>query len=252
MEFVEVSRAGDVVTVVLNRPPVNAVSQAMYQEIHDVFAAMEETHPTAKVVVLRGAGRHFCAGNDLPEFLGMNETNVSRRMRLVRETFAAVYECPLPTIAAVHGSALGTGMVFAACCDIVVASEDARFGTPEVNVGVMGGGRHLARLAGEQLTRLMYFTADPVGAPELARAGRVICVPREELDARVARIAERIARHSAVILRHAKESLNRVEFMELRAGYEAEQRMTAALMSEPDSLEARRAAAERRPPRYRS
>ena len=153
LKYVEAACIEGIVRVTLSRPPVNAVSQAMYAEIRDVFAMLDVLFPTAKVVVLRGAGKHFCAGNDLHEFVAMTSTTAPHRMRLVRDAFAAIYDCPVPTIAAVHGSVLGTGVALASCCDVIVAASDARFGTPEVSVGVMGGGRHLARLVPEARMR---------------------------------------------------------------------------------------------------
>jgi len=148
-EHLPVERAGATAVVTLDRPPVNAVSQAMYAQIRDLFGRFDEVLPGVKAVVLTGAGPHFCAGNDLDEFLTLDEVNAAGRMRLVRDAFAALYDCPVPVIGAVRGAALGTGLAIAACCDLVVASRSARFGTPEVGVGVMGGARHLARLQGE-------------------------------------------------------------------------------------------------------
>lgn len=243
--------APGVAHVELNRPPVNAVDQVLYGEIRETFSRFHELLPSTRVLVLSGRGKHFSAGNDLHEFGEMTERNVSSRMRLVRETFAAIYECPVPTIAAVHGSALGTGTAIAACCDLVVCGDSALFGTPEVGVGVMGGSRHLARIVPEHVMRLMYFTGDPVPARDLIGYGGIVAVvPDDQLLDEAFALAHRIARHSGAVLRHAKDSLNRTEFMELRAGYAAEQEVTVRLAGNPDSIEARRALLERRPPSY--
>lgn len=250
LKYVEAACIEGIVRVTLSRPPANAVSQAMYAEIRDVFAMLDVLFPTAKVVVLRGAGKHFCAGNDLHEFVAMTSTTAPHRMRLVRDAFAAIYDCPVPTIAAVHGSALGTGVALASCCDVIVAASDARFGTPEVSVGVMGGGRHLARLVPEARMRLMYFTAEPQTAEEISKYGSVISVPLTQLNAEVDKVAHSMTRHSRTVLRYAKESLNLSEFMALKTAYEAEQQMTVRVTSEVDSQEARRALVERRDPLY--
>ena len=93
-----------------------------------------------------------------------------------RGAFAAIYDCPVPVIGAVRGAALGTGLAIAASCDVVVAGESARFGTPEVSVGVMGGARHLARLIPQPIVRAMYFTADPWPASDLVQFGSVLRV----------------------------------------------------------------------------
>jgi enoyl-CoA hydratase len=251
-EHLSVERAGAVAVVTLNRPPVNAVSQAMYGQIRDLFGRFDEVLPGVKAVVLTGAGKHFCAGNDLDEFLTLDEINAAGRMRLVRDGFAAIYDCPVPVIGAVRGAALGTGLAIAACCDLVIAGQSARFGTPEVGVGVMGGARHLARLVPQPFVRLMYFTADPVPAADLLGFGSVVRLVADDQVVREAlAVAAQITRHSRAALRHAKESLNAIEFMDLKSGYELEQRMTGRLVAHPDAREAVTAVRERRPPAYR-
>lgn len=250
-EFLSIAQEGPVAFATLNRPPANAVNLAMYHEIRDFFGRFDEHLPDARVVVLGGRGKHFCAGNELKEFLDLSPANSPGRMRLVRDCFNAVYDCPVPVIGAVHGTVTGSGIGLAASCDLLVAGESTMFSTPEVAVGVMGGGKHMARLVPEPVMRKMYFTADPVPVAELRGYGLVAdVVPDDEVDAAARGLAERIARHSRAALRTAKESLNAVEFLGLKPGYEFEQGMTGRLSAHPDSLEARRAVSERRPPVY--
>lgn len=250
-EFLDVSREGPVGFAMLDRPPVNAVNLAMYDELRDFFSRVDEHLPGIRVLVFGGKGKHFCAGNELQEFLDLNPANSPGRMRLVRDAFNAVYDCPVPVIGAVHGMITGSGIALAASCDILVAGESTRFATPEVSVGVMGGAKHLRRLVPEPVVRLMYLTADPVPVTELRGYGLVAdIVPDDKLDAAARDLADRIARHSRAALRQAKEAMNTVEFMDLKAGYEFEQRLTGHLSGHPDSHEARRAAAERRAPVY--
>ena len=249
--FLDVERDGSLALVTLDRPPVNAVNHEMYAEVRDFFARIDEHEPGIRVVVFGGRGKHFCAGSDLQEFLTLSPVNSAGRMKLVREAFYAVYDCPVPVIGVVHGMVAGTGVALAASCDVLVAGESTQFATPEVGVGVMGGGKHLARLVPEAVMRKMYFTADPVPVAELRGYGLVAdVVPDEELDAAARALAERIGRHSRAALRQAKESLNTVESMDLKAGYEFEQRMTGHLSGHPDSMEARNAVVEKRSPRY--
>jgi enoyl-CoA hydratase len=250
-EFLRVEAHGRTVVVTMARPPVNAVNQAMYLEIRELFSRMDELAPTARAVILRGEGKHFCAGNDLQEFLSLSPKNSPGRMTLVRAAFNAIYDCSVPVIAAVHGSALGTGLAIAGSCDLVVAAESASFGTPEVGVGVMGGAKHLSRLVPQQVVRLMYFTADPLPASELKAYGGVTAVvPDDQLLDAALELAARITRHSAVALRAAKESLNSIEYADLKIGYELEQRHTTRLSGTADSAEARRAIVEKRPPTF--
>lgn len=250
-QFLDVEPEGTIAFVTLDRPPVNAVNQAMYAEIRDFFSCIDEHLPRIRAVVLCGRGQHFCAGNDLHEFLELTPTNSPGRMKLVREAFYAVYDCPVPVIGALHGMVAGTGVALAASCDVLVAGASTQIATPEVGVGVMGGGKHLARLVPEAVTRKMYFTADPVPVEELRGYGLVAdIVPDEKLDDTVRELAARIARHSRAALRHAKEALNSIEWMDLKAGYECEQRLTGRLSGHPDSAEARRSIVERRPAVY--
>lgn len=250
-EFLDVQREGPIGFATLDRPPVNAVNLAMYHELRDFFSYLDEHLPGIRVLVFKGRGKHFCAGNDLHEFLDLNPANAPGRQRLVRDAFNSVYDCPVPVIGAVHGMITGSGIALAASCDILIAGESTRFATPEVSVGVMGGAKHLRRLVPEGVMRKMYLTADPVPVAELRGYGLVAdVVPDEMLDAAARELARRIARHSRPALRHAKEAMNTVEFMDLKSGYEFEQRMTGRLSGDPDSLEARRAIVERRPPLY--
>jgi enoyl-CoA hydratase len=252
-EFLRCSVDGTIATVSLDRPPVNSVNQQMYREIRTLFTDVGRLGADVKVVVLAGDGRHFCGGNDLDEFATLTPRNSDVRMAEVRAAFFAIQDCPLPVIGAVHGVALGTGLAIAASCDFVVASEDARFGVPEVSVGIMGGARHLARLVPEPWVRWMFLSADPVSANQLAGIGGVVAVvPREELLATARAHARRIARHSSTLLRTAKHSLNVIESMDLQPGYTFEQSLTTRVCGDPDSQEAVRATLEQRPPAYPS
>jgi len=250
-DFLALKAEGPVAVVSLARPPVNSVSQAMYRELKQLFSEPERHVPGAKAIVLAGEGKHFCAGNDLHEFGTLTPENSDERMAEVRAAFFAIQDCPLPVVGAVHGAALGTGLAMAASCDFVVAADNARFGTPEVSVGIMGGARHLARLVPEPLVRWMYFTAEPIDVQRLAALGGVVeVVPADELLDRARAHADLIVRHSAAAIKMAKRSLNAIETMDLQPGYEFEQGLTGELSAHPDSLEARRATLERRKPQY--
>lgn len=249
-QFLEVAH-GPVSVVTLNRPKVNAVTQDMYREITDLFSRAPELLGQARAIVLTGAGRHFCGGNDLHEFESLTPANSGERMRVVREAFFAIRDCPLPVIGAVRGAALGTGLAIAASCDLIVAADTASFGLPEVSVGMMGGAAHLARLVPQGVVRQMFLTADPRPAAELAQYGGIAAVVGEDevLSAATA-LAERIAAHSPATLRFAKQALNEVEYLDVKTGYELEQGLSGELSAYADAKEAIRAFFERRPPRY--
>jgi enoyl-CoA hydratase len=245
-----ITEAG-IVHVKLNRPPANAVDRSMYCEIADLFGNIDQIDDNVRAVVLSGEGPHFCAGNDLEEFRTMTPENAAERMWRVREAFFAISECSVPVIGAIHGAALGTGLAIAGSCDFVVAAADARFGLPELTVGVMGGARHLRRIAPEPLVRRMYFTGEPMLARDFAGAGAAIIVcEREKVLPEAERLADRIASFSPTAVRVSKRVLDRIEWMNLREGYEFEQAATERMSGHPDSKEALAAFREKRVPRY--
>ena len=242
---------GLIATVWLNRPPVNAVTQEMYIEIRKFFDDVAEYLPNVRAIVLTGEGKHFCGGNDLKEFQTMTPENAADRMRHVREAFFAIYDCPLPVIAAVNGTAIGTGLAIAASCDLVVASDDAKLGLPEVSVGVMGGAKHASRLVPQSMVRYLHLTGEALPAAEFARFGGILeVVPQSSLLQEAYAVAAKIVRHSPVTLGFAKRSLNSIEYMTLKSGYELEQGLSGELSAFSDSKEAVNAFFERRTPRY--
>jgi enoyl-CoA hydratase/carnithine racemase len=243
--------ASGVAVVRMNRPPVNAVDQTMYREIAQLFSDPDMLGDGVRAIVLAGEGQHFCGGNDLDEFATMTPDNGVERMWRVREAFFAIQDCPVPVIGAVHGAALGTGLAIAASCDFVVADRKARFGLPELTVGVMGGARHLARMAPQPVVRRMFFTGEHLTADALADAGAAIIVcERDQLLDEARRLALKIAGYSPTAVRLGKQILNRIETMDIRAGYEFEQRYTVKMSGHPDSKEALKAFREKRPPNY--
>lgn len=240
-----------VATVTMDRPPVNAVDLLMYRELRDLFVDIDQIGAGIRAVLLTGAGKHFCAGNDLEDFATMDGENVRERMFHVREAFFAIQDCAVPVVGAVGGAALGTGLVLAASCDFVVAAEDASFGLPELSVGVHGGARHLGRLVGQPIVRWMFFTGQRLSGTEMHALGAVIvAVPRAELLDRAREEARRIAAFSPTAVRMGKQGLNDIEFADLRVGYEHEQGLTARMMDHPDAKAALHASQTGEPPVY--
>jgi enoyl-CoA hydratase/carnithine racemase len=240
-----------IATIRMNRPSANAVDRAMYIQIAELFSKPDQITAKLKSIVLTGRGKHFCADNDLDEFATMTPENGTERMWRVREAFFAIQNCPVPAIGAINGAALGTGLAIAASCDFVVAADSARFGLPELTAGVMGGARHLARLAPQPLVRRMFFTGEHLTATAFAAAGACITVcPLQRLETQAKEFATRIASFSPTAVRVGKMVLNRVETMDLRAGYEFEQGYTVEMSGHPDSKEALQAFRERRAPTY--
>ncbi|MBO9677412.1 MAG: enoyl-CoA hydratase/isomerase family protein [Acidovorax sp.] len=246
------SAENGVFAVKLARPPANAVNREMYIELKQLFGNVDQLGDV-RSIVLCGEGKHFCAGNDLEEFSTMHPENAAERMWRVREAFFAISGCSVPVIAAVHGAAVGTGLALAASCDFVVAARSSSFALPELTVGVMGGARHLTRMAPQPLVRRMYFTGLPMPAEQFAAAGGAVfvCEDSQLMDEAI-RLAQRIASFSPTAVRVSKRVLDRIEWMDLTSGYEFEQGATTRMSGHPDSKEALAAFREKRSPAYQS
>ena len=231
--------------LVIDCPPVNALNDAGWHALADEIIALGN-NPSTHVIVIRAEGRGFCAGVDIKELDAHPEKIVSVNRGNYR-TFEAVHRCPVPVIVAVHGFVLGGGIGIAGAADIVVASDCATFGVPEVDRGAMGGGAHLQRLFPVQKVRMMYFTGDSIDAAEAYRLGAVEKVTsKAELPAAAREIAAKIAAKSPAMIRLAKESLNGIEDGNLEDKYRWEQGFTLQAYSEADSAETRRAFVEGR------
>ncbi|NUR92405.1 MAG: enoyl-CoA hydratase family protein [Nonomuraea sp.] len=220
-------RDGPIAEVVVDVPPVNALTARQW---HDLAHAVRQAgaNPDTRVVVLRSEGRGFNAGvnvNDIHDHPDMVAVN-----RACFDAFAAVYDCEVPVIAAVHGFCLGGGVGLAGNADIVVASDDAYFGLPEVDRGALGAATHLARLVPQHLMRAMVYTCRTVTAAELHAFGSVLTtVPRGELREAAMETAGEIAAKDPYVIRRAKESLNGIDPVDVHRSYRFEQGFTFEL-----------------------
>ena len=252
MTDIVLEQSGRVLTVTIDRAPVNALTLALYERIAELFNEISRRDDVHCVILTGRGNKAFCAGLDLQEFMAAQLADDPARAAIVRETFRAVRQCAIPVIAAVNGPALGAGNVLAAVADIRIASERATFGTPEINVGRCGGGAHLGRLVPPGMLRLMYFTGEPISAWEAHRVGLVDqLVSARRLMPAARELAETIAAKSPLGLRMAKEALNRTEWMPVEEGYALEQQYSTRLMATEDAREAARAAVEKRPPVFK-
>jgi enoyl-CoA hydratase len=167
------------------------------------------------------------------------------------EVFAAIYDCPVPVISAVHGFCLGGGIGIAGSSDLVLASEDATFGLPEIDRGAMGAATHAMRMFGMQEARRMLLTGEPIGAAEAYRLGGLLAVvPRAKLRDEALALATKIATKSPRAVRAAKASLIGIELIEPKSSYRFEQGFTLELYTSRDSQEARDAFVEKREAKF--
>ena len=244
---------GHIATLTMDSPPVNALTRTLNDELTHALDRISETEEI-RVVVLTGAGKQFCAGADLKGraqvFKGPGD--LLAHSRRTRECFHAIRECGKPVIAAINGAALGSGLAMAASADILLASDKATIGAPEVDVGLLGGGRHAMRLFSHSRLRRMMLTGLRVTAAELYRLGVIeACTTPEELMPTAMEFAQTIASKSPISTRMIKHTLNVIEDMSLRDGYRYEQDMTAAIAKTEDAKEAQLAFKEKRKPVFK-
>lgn len=240
-----------IAVVRLDNPPVNAHSAQMLLDIALMFDRMSDLDEI-RAVVLTGAGKIFCAGADLK---GRGERGPGthwQSSRNAREAYHAIRECVKPVIGAINGAALGGGLAIVASCDILIASEKASLGLPEIDVGLLGGQRHAQRLFSHSRLRTIALTGQRIGGEELYRTGVVeACVAPDDLMAEAMKMARILAAKSPIAMKMAKGSLNAIEEMSLRDGYRYEQNLTGELGKTEDSKEAMKAFAEKRDPVFK-
>jgi enoyl-CoA hydratase len=240
-------RRDAVAIVTIDNPPVNALPVAGWFQLADALRAAGRD-PAVHAVVLRAEGKGFQAGVDIKE-LAADPTKQSLVAvnRGCWEAFAAVYDSEVPVIAAVHGFCLGGGIGLAGNADIVVASDDATFGVPEVDRGALGVATHLARFVPHHKLRALYYTGALITAQELLAFGSVErVVPRDELLDCALEIAGVIAKKSTLVIRRAKESLNNIDPIDPKRSYRFEQGFTFELNLFGDSDELRQAFVDKR------
>jgi enoyl-CoA hydratase len=214
--------------IVIDVPPVNALPAKGWFELADVLRTLGDDE-AVRVVVLRAEGRGFCAGVDIKE-LQADPQAIVEVSRGCYEAFAAVYDCAVPVIAAVHGFCLGGGIGLAGNADVVVASQDATFGLPEVDRGALGAATHLARLVPQHRMRAMLYTGETATAEELHGYGSVLrVVPGDQLRDAAFEVAGAIASKHPEIIRRAKESVNGIDPVDPKRSYRFEQGFTFEL-----------------------
>lgn len=246
-----VEKNGGIATVVMDNPPVNALTVAGWFELADLITETGRD-PEIGALILRAEGKGWNAGVDIKEM--QNTEGFDALLGANRgcyAAFAAVYECEVPVIAAVHDFCLGGGIGLVGNADIIVAAEGTRFGLPEVNQGALGAATHLSRLVPQHKMREMVYTAEPVDASVMAEWGSISrVVPRDELVAAATEIAEKICTKSRFVIRRAKESLNAIDPVDVKRSYRFEQGFTYELNLSGVSDEARDAFVDKTDAKY--
>ncbi|GAA4903381.1 enoyl-CoA hydratase/isomerase family protein [Streptomyces coeruleoprunus] len=253
-EFVAVRRHGHVAELVLDRPKaMNAVSTEMARSIAAACAALAADTSVRVTVLTSSNDRAFCVGADLKERNSFTDADMLRQRPTTRGCYTGVLELPMPTIAAVHGFALGGGFELALSCDLIVADATAVVGLPEVSVGVIPGGggtQLLPRRVGAARAAELVFTARRVPAAEAAGLGLVDELVEEDARGAALELAARIAGNSPVGLRAAKRALRLGHGLDLRAGLEVEDAAWRTVAFSGDRKEGVAAFNEKRSPEW--
>jgi enoyl-CoA hydratase len=229
-------KSGNVAYVTLNRPQaLNAYNIEMRDDLYQVLSAIQDDSEV-RVAIFKGAGeKAFCAGADLSEFLTAPSPVVARNVRFTRDVWGLFLSIPQPLIAAVHGYVLGSGIEIALCCDIRIASEDARFGLPEVGLGIIpaaGGTQTLPRIVGRVKALELVLTNRWVGSEEAYRIGLVNrVVPKDKLLQTAEEMAGKIASYHPMAVRNAKQAVTRGLDLSLREGLDLERKLACELTS---------------------
>lgn len=253
MEKVAVETRGPVALVeIRNGERHNALSRQVVADLQEAAQRLAVDGQVRTVVLHGGDARSFCAGADLKERQGLTEAQVFATVRQLRETVNLFAQLPVPTIAAIHGSALGGGCELALACDLRVLAEDAQLGLTEVSWGIIpgaGGCVRLPALVGPALARELIFTARRISAQEalgIGLANKV--VPRAELLPTALALAERIAANAPLAVRAAKRAL--AASSREATGLAAEWQEYQSIIPTEDRLEGLRAFHEKRRPVY--
>lgn len=220
--------------VTLNRPQLlNIYNIQMRDDLYQVLSAIAEDSEV-RVGIFKGKGeKAFCAGADLSEFLTAPSPVEARQVRWERDVWGLFLDIPQPLIAAVHGYVLGSGIEIALCCDIRIASDDARFGLPEVGLGIIpaaGGTQTLPRTVGRARALEMLLTNRWIKGEEAYRIGLVNrLVAREKLLHTAEEMARKIASCNPIAVRNAKKAVMRGLDLTLKEGLDLEKRLAFQL-----------------------
>lgn len=248
-------RRGRIALITINRPDkLNALNAGTRR---DLSAALNELRDDSeiRVAIITGAGeKAFVAGADINEFAGRTALQ-QREVMKSRSGFGAADDFPKPLIAMVNGFCLGGGCELAMACDIRVASDKARFGQPEINLGIIpgaGGTQRLPRLIGESRAMQMILTGEMIDAQEALRLGLVSEIfPAAELETRTMELAAKIADKSPIALQMAKTAVKAASRLSLREGLEMEVDLFALCFSSADKEEGVAAFLAKRKPEFK-
>lgn len=255
MEFLTWSHEGNVAVITINRPPANALSGGLLQELS---AVLDEIEPNKeiKVLVIHGEGRFFSAGADIKEFTSVSTSDgFSNLGKSGQVLFERIERFPKPIIAAIHGAALGGGLELAMACHIRLVTETAKLGLPELQLGIVpgfGGTQRLAKYVGTSRAAEMMFTSEPISGTEAVKVGLANhAYPDNDLVDEAVKLARKIAKKSPGSLKAAIQLLNYTKSASFYEGIEKEAELFGEVFNSQDGKEGIQAFIEKREPQFK-
>jgi enoyl-CoA hydratase len=254
VEFLQVETNEYITTITLNRPPANALSQAIFKELSDVFIDMREDEKT-RVIVLQGEGRFFCAGADIKEFTTLQHADDYEVLaKNGQRVFEYMENYPKPIIASIHGAALGGGLELAMSCHIRLVSENAKLGLPELQLGLIpgfAGTQRLPRYVGTGKAAEMMLTSEPITGKEAVKLTLANhAYSEEDLKEETLKLAKKIAKKSPVSIKAALELLQYTKSSNFHEGVEKEAHLFGKVFDSNDAKEGVSAFIEKREPSF--
>lgn len=245
-----------IAVVSLRRPEaLNALNLVMFTELFELFGELAEMSKIRAVILTGDGNKAFAAGTDVTIMMGMEASEISKTSQIVYRAQGRIEKFPVPVIAAVNGVAFGGGCEVAMSCDIRIASTQAKFGQPEINLGIIPGGggtQRLARLTGAARAKELVFTGDVIDAQRAYEIGLVNqVVAPEELMNEAKKMAMKIAGKSLPILRLAKTSIDFSGEKSLEEGLQFEMQCFARCFETADQKEGMQAFVEHRKPNFK-
>lgn len=255
-ESIVLNKEGNVAVVSINRPKaLNALNSSVLNELNQVIDIIEQDSEIY-LLILTGEGKAFVAGADISEMSNMNAQQGKEFAKKGMNVFRRIEELTIPTIALVNGFALGGGCELAMACDIRIASEKAKFGQPEVGLGItpgFGGTQRLPRLVGLAKAKELIFTADMIDAQEALNIGLVNKVtPVEELMNEGMLMASKIASKGQIAVRYSKEAINSGMQTDIDTAMDIEANLFGLCFANDDQKEGMTAFMEKRKPEFKN
>ena len=243
--------------ITVNRPQVlNILDVEVFTELYHAFQMIEDD-PDVRVAILTGTGeKAFIAGVDINYMHNKNSVDIEHFIAVARKTGDRIYTLSKPVIAAVNGLALGGGWEMAMACDLIIAASDARFGNPEITLGIVPGGGNMQRLCreiGMYRARELIFTGDIINADEVLAMGLVNkVVPRDQLMTEATELAQKLIGRGAVALAYAKKAMNSGAGMSLMSALDSDECFFARCFATEDQKEGMKAFLEKRKPVFKN